>query len=67
MNRYLAKLIFVGFALSMCFSYSAHANSRPDRNVNNVWYVENSSDTVFIFIHGIFSVPMRCLIILQYF
>jgi len=55
MNRYLAKLIFVGFALSMCFSYSAHANSRPDRNENNVWYVENSSDTVFIFIHGIFS------------
>jgi len=27
----------------------------PEKGVNNVWFVHNKSDTVFVFVHGVFS------------
>src|SRR6185295_5148913 len=36
-------------------TYPEFYKSLPAAKVNNVWYVRNSSDTVVIFVHGVFS------------
>ncbi|HEY0760614.1 MAG TPA: NB-ARC domain-containing protein [Acidisarcina sp.] len=32
----------------------------PDQGINNVWYKSSGADTVFIFVHGIFSDSQGC-------
>jgi len=32
----------------------------PESGANNVWHYENESDTVFVFVHGIFSDSQQC-------
>lgn len=47
------KIIFICIALVFCLK--ALAQERPAAGVNNTWFTKHESDTVFVFVHGIFS------------
>lgn len=55
MKRHIGKVTLGVFALVAFTCKFVLADDRPDKNINNIWHIENTSDTVFVFVHGIFS------------